>query len=85
LPDCTLLLDLDPLLGLQRAQQTRPVGAVADYFEQQQLAFHQRVRDGFLALAAQQPQRIRCIDASQKIEQVAERIWEEIHALLPHP
>ncbi|WP_130469866.1 dTMP kinase [Candidatus Magnetaquicoccus inordinatus] len=84
LPDRTLLLDVDPTLGLQRSRNSRPPDEPLDYFEQQQLAFHQRVRDGFLHMASQQPQRIRRIDASQTIDAVAERIWEEIRVLLPH-
>ncbi|MBF0114884.1 MAG: dTMP kinase [Magnetococcales bacterium] len=82
LPDRTLLLDLDPQLGLQRARQRAP--AMADHFEREQVDFHQRVRSGFLQLAAQHAGRIRIIDAARSIDQTAEQIWEEIHALLPN-
>lgn len=70
-PDLTLLLDIDPKIGLMRAgsrksQETR--------FESHDLAFHQSIRDGFLALAKANSQRIRVIDASQAEAEVHQRI-----------
>jgi dTMP kinase len=65
-PDRTILLDLDPGVGLRRkagAEQTR--------FEASfDLAFHERVRAGFLELAAGEPQRFRVIEASRGIDAV---------------
>jgi dTMP kinase len=85
LPDRTLLLDLDPQIGLQRSRKRAPAGQQADHFEQQHLSFHQRVRSGFLQLAAQHAARIRIIDATRSIEQTTDQIWEEIRVLLPNP
>ena len=65
-PDRTILLDLDPETGLARkaeAEQTR--------FESGfDMAFHRRVRAGFLELAAAEPQRFRVVDASRTVEAV---------------
>jgi dTMP kinase len=65
-PDRTFLLDLDPEIGLRRkgrADQTR--------FEASfDLAFHQRVRAGFLELAAAEPGRFRTIDAARHVDAV---------------
>jgi dTMP kinase len=62
-PDLTLLLDLDPRLGLARASSR---GASAETrFEKMGLEFHQQLRDGFLALAKANPERIHSIDAAQ--------------------
>jgi dTMP kinase len=68
--DLTLWLDLDVEIGLQRAQQR----GKRDRIEQADLAFHQRVRDGFRALAEQWPDRIVRIDASASEQAVAEQI-----------
>ena len=62
-PALTLLLDLPPEIGLARADQR---GNVAESrFEQMGLAYHTRLREGFLALAARAPQRIHKVDATQ--------------------
>ena len=67
-PDLTLLLDVPVEVGLARKQddeQTR-FEAVFD------LAFHQRVREGYLALAADEPDRFVIVDATAPVERVAE-------------
>lgn len=62
-PALTLLLDLPPEIGLARADKR---GNVAESrFEQMGLAYHTRLREGFLALAAREPQRIHKVDATQ--------------------
>lgn len=58
-PHVTVLLDLDPQIGLERAAR---VGA-PDRLEQADLLFHQRVRQGFLKLAALEPERFLVVDA----------------------
>ena len=63
-PDFTLLLDMDPAQGLQRTQ-TRGNKSEAR-FESMGIAYHQRVREGFLARAKSHPQRIQTIDAACK-------------------
>ena len=65
-PHLTILLDVDPEIGLQRVQ--RPT-----VFEGRDLAFYHRVRQGFLWLAAQEPHRIKIVDASQPLQTVIEQ------------
>jgi dTMP kinase len=75
LPDLTLLLDFAPQTGLERACQRNAATSGPDEgrFEQEALDFHQRVRDGYLALAAEHP-RFRIIDATGSQQDVAKRI-----------
>ena len=65
-PDLTLLLDVDPMVGMARA---RGRGSL-DRFEQEQDAFFQKVRRVYLARAKQEPRRIRVVDAGQDLEAV---------------
>ncbi|WP_187119804.1 dTMP kinase [Numidum massiliense] len=62
-PDRTYLLDLPAEEGIDRLQRYRPEGL--DRMEQKTVAFHQRVRQGFLQLAAEEPARFHRIDARQ--------------------
>lgn len=70
-PDLTFLIDLDPAISLGRG---RARGGIEDRFEGMGLTFQQRLRDGFLALAAEAPQRIRVIDGSGSEDEVAARV-----------
>lgn len=74
LPDLTLLLDLPAEAGLRRAQ-TR--GGEAR-FEKKGEAFHRKLREGFLELAAAYPERINKIDAQQSFDEV----WSDIRAIV---
>ncbi len=69
-PDLTILMDLPVEVGLERAGKR----SVPDRFESQALAFFERVRQGYLAMAADQPQRFRVIDASQPLAVVTDQI-----------
>lgn len=69
-PDLTLLLDIDPEEGLRRARARGD----ENRFEQETLDFMQRVRDGFLARAQAEPQRIRIVDASRDADAVSAEI-----------
>ena len=66
-PDLTLLLDAPVEVGLSRAAG-RNQGA--DRFEREKQAFFEKVRQGYLSLAAQQPQRFQVVDAAADLEQV---------------
>lgn len=76
-PDLTLVFDLPPELGLARAAGRS--GAEAR-FEAKGIEFHTRLREGFRALAAAEPERCRLIDAAEEIEVVAARVWAEVEA-----
>jgi dTMP kinase len=78
-PDLTLLLDIDPRIGLPRCARTSGTHAGArDRIEQEPLAFHQRTREGYLALAQQEPHRIRVIDAALEVTQIEAAVWIEV-------
>jgi len=71
-PDITLLLDLDVETGLSRNRGINKT----DRIELEDIGFHKRVRNGFLELAAQQPERIKLIDASLEKEEVRKRVLD---------
>jgi len=77
-PDLTLLLDCPVELGLSRTAQRQSNAGSArsreDRFEREKVEFHEKVRDGFLAMARAEPQRFRIIDASRSVEQVSREI-----------
>jgi dTMP kinase len=74
-PDMTLLLDAPVELGMQRAQQRSTSGEKqTDRFETEQLVFFERVRAGYHARVAAQPQRFKVIDASQSLQHVSNAI-----------
>jgi dTMP kinase len=73
-PDLTLILDVPVSLGLRR--RARAPGA--NRFERKDKAFHEKVRDGFRALAEAEPQRCRLIDATGTADEVAARVREVV-------
>jgi len=71
-PDLTLVIDLDPRVGLERARGRE----LFDRMENQSLDFFDRVRHGYLALARQEPGRIKVVDGSQSLAVSEQQIWE---------
>jgi dTMP kinase len=82
-PDLTLLLDISPEQGLARAS-TRLGATLAsgDAFEASNLDFHRKVREGYLALARAEPDRLRTIDADRPPEIIAREIGAIVTAEL---
>jgi dTMP kinase len=78
-PDLTLLLDLDPEVGLNRRKKG---GGEWNRLDAYQLELHKRVRAGYLEMAAQEPDRWRIISADQSIEVVQSIIQKIIVDLL---
>lgn len=74
-PDLTLLLDIEAEAGLRRRQQG---GGEWNRLDAYQLELHQRVRRGYLEMAAAEPERWRIIDASQPPEMVKSSIRKVI-------
>jgi len=74
IPDLTLLLDLTSELGLERRKQDGRWNRLDDY----DLAFHERVRQGYLRLADADPDRWVRIDAAQTEDQIQEQIREVV-------
>jgi dTMP kinase len=69
LPDLTLLFDCDPAVGFRRNGGRR-----RDHFERQALAFHRRVRRGYLEIQRAEPKRVRLIDAARPADVVAAEV-----------
>jgi len=76
-PDLTVLLDIPAEAGLARKKDKRQ-----DRFEREDIAFHQRVREGYLKLAADEPERWLVVDASQSKAKVEHIIWQKVSQLL---
>jgi len=80
-PDFTLLLDLPAETGLARARQ-RSTGRSDCRFENEELAFHRRVRQGYLDLARSEPARFCTIDAAGTPQQVAGALQAAVNGFL---
>jgi dTMP kinase len=80
-PDLTLILDLQPEIGLKRAAARRQTGP-ADRFESEGLAFHETLRRAFLDIAAAEPWRCVVIDAYKSEDNVAAAIWSAVESRL---
>lgn len=78
-PDLTLILDLPVAEGLRRATQRNGAASAAeDRYERMDVAFHERLRAGFLEIAANEPERCVVIDAGGDADDVAARLWEAV-------
>ncbi len=75
-PDLTIVLDCPVETGLARTRARTGSAVRSDRFEGEQIEFHQRVRDGFLAIAAAEPARVTIIDAAREPEIVTARIFD---------
>ena len=82
-PDLTLILDLDPEVGLKRAAARRQIGP-ADRFESEGLPFHKTLRRAFLNIAIAEPSRCAIIAADGSEDEVAAAIWSAVESRL-HP
>lgn len=83
-PDLTLCLDIDVESGLERARaRNRESGGRETRLDDESLAFHRKVREGYQLLAAREPGRVRLIDASAPVADVAQAVWDCVSPLLP--
>ena len=75
-PDLTLLFDIEAASGIARARgRNNSHGLEAEArFENEELAFHERVRQGYLALVAQEPERIQVVDASSSAQAIQAKV-----------
>ena len=84
-PDRTILLDLPVETGLARAKK-RTAGvlqeAAEDRFEREALAFHGRIREGYLTLAAEEPERFVIVDGTASVEDVHCEVCRHLASLL---
>jgi dTMP kinase len=88
MPDLTFLFDLDPRIGLQRAWAALRGGERRrgeSRFEAEALAFHERVRASYLALARAEPERFVILDAARPPEEVADQMFGALGRRRPDP
>ncbi len=71
IPDITIVLDLDPTLGLSRAGKP-------DRLESEEISFHHKVHNAFLELAKLEPARFLVIDATQNVNSISQQIISEV-------
>jgi dTMP kinase len=81
-PDLTFILDIAPEVGLERARKRLLAGASADAFEAASLAFHEKVRAGFLAIARSEQDRCVVMNAAQPMESLHNAIVEQCNSRL---
>jgi dTMP kinase len=73
-PDFTLILDLDPRIGLTRAKNRGEL----DRIEIEKTAFFEKVRDTYLTISNQEPERCKIVDASRSIDAVSNDVTEHL-------
>ena len=85
-PDMIVLLDLPAEKGLQRAidRNSRETDLSESRIDEEELSFHQRVRDGYLLIMKQNPERFLVLDAQLPPRELAERVARELAARFPH-
>lgn len=80
LPDVTILLNVNPELGMKRRESSTKEH---DRLDLQQKEFYERVHEGYLELATKNASRFIVVDASQSIEAVATVVWQSVKGVLP--
>lgn len=82
LPNLTLILDIEPEIGLQRINKNNQ--REVNRLDLESLSFHHKVRDGYLKLKDLYPERIEIVDASKSLEEVFENCYSLIEKTLKH-
>ncbi|AEN92057.1 MULTISPECIES: dTMP kinase [Priestia] len=80
MPQATLYFDIEPEVGLERINKGRK--DEINRLDLESLDFHYKVRDGYLSLLNEFPERIRRIDANQSVEKVCEEAYKQIKLIL---
>lgn len=80
-PNLTLIFDLDPAAGLDRAR-SRGDAISEDRYERKGLAFHRKLREGFLDILRRDSKRCRLVDASLPVEEVEQSVWNIVSGAL---
>jgi dTMP kinase len=79
-PDLTICIDIDTETGLARALAR---GGSETRLEEQAIEFHHKVREAYHELARREPRRFRLVDGGGTPEAIAEKVWEQVAALMP--
>ncbi|MNL75824.1 Thymidylate kinase [compost metagenome] len=78
-----MILDLEPEIGLARAARRRRPGEAVDRFEGETIAFHRKLRQAYLDIAAGEPRRCAVLDATLPPDELAEAAWGILRERLP--
>ncbi len=81
-PALTIVLDVPAEVGLQRSRQRNYGPGVVDRFEEESLAFHRRIRQGFVDLADGEPARVKLFDTQNPVAEVQAAIMGEVARVL---
>ena len=85
-PDLTVLLDVDPAVGLNRVKERQLsfglLDVDADRFEDSDIAFHKAVRCGFRKQAAANPTGWQVLEGNHSIEDIAAKVWHLVFPML---
>jgi dTMP kinase len=82
-PDLTIVVDIDTELGLSRARgRNQKTQDVETRIDEQAIGFHRKVRDAYLQLAADEPNRVKLIDGSRSEEIVEKEVWDAVLTVL---
>ena len=85
-PDLTLVLDMDPEVAFRRVNERELEGALqqtGDRFEKEDLDWHRRLREAFLAIATNNPERCVVIPANQSEDSLEQEIWDTLTRRFP--
>lgn len=78
-PDLTIVVDIETELGLERAHgRNRKTQDVETRIDEQAIGFHRKVRDAYLQLASDEPNRVKLVDGSRSEETVEKDVWEAV-------
>jgi dTMP kinase len=85
-PDLTLVIDIDTEAGLRRARDRNDAAQARETrFDEQDAAFHRKVREAYRQLAADEPRRVLLIDGNRTREEVAAEVWQAVGRVLRLP
>jgi len=86
IPDLTMVIDIETELGLARAHgRNRKTQHAETRIDEQAIGFHRKVREAYLQLAAEEPNRVKLIDGSRSEEIVAKDVWDAVLNVLKSP
>ncbi len=82
-PDITFLLDMNAILALKRASERRTTQEPSDRMEEEPVDFYEKVREGYLKRAQQEPNRFVILDAQKPVDILSQTILETLEARWP--
>lgn len=82
-PDLTFYLDIEPTKGMTRvSQRIQELEIPADRIEKEKIEFFERVREGYLYIAREEPNRVKVLDATMEYDDLAAKIFDIVHGIL---